>query len=172
VITLFILITLRSDIISLVRVMKTNAMRILDSKKIKYQVHDYTNTNAISGLEVAHVLNENPKQVFKTLVVQGKSKNYYVCVIPVTKQLDLKIVAKFLNEKSVDMIKEKELLPLTGYVHGGCSPFGMKKSFLTIVDETANDFDTVMVSGGKVGLQIELNMKEACQSFGFQIVKF
>ena len=150
--------------------MKTNAMRILDAKHISYTVHDYTQTGAIRGVEVAKVLNENPHQVFKTLVVQGKSKAYYVCVIPVLKQLDLKRYAEYLNEKSIDLILQKDLLPLTGYLHGGCSPFGMKKSFRTLIDRDVLLYPTVMVSGGKIGLQIELDLKYAAEIFEFEVV--
>lgn len=99
---------------------KTNVMRILDKKKIKYTSYSYVNTDAISGVEVASVLGQDPKQVFKTLVTAGKSKNYYIFVIPVEKELDLKKAAKSVGEKSIEMIKSKDLLPLTGYVHGGC----------------------------------------------------
>ena len=108
---------------------KTNAMRKLDAMKIKYNEHTYTDTDAISGVEVAAVLGQEPDKVFKTLVTQGKSKNYYVFMVPVAEELDLKKAAKAVGEKSVEMVKSKELLPLTGYVHGGCSPIGMKKFF-------------------------------------------
>lgn len=105
---------------------KTNVMRILDQKKIKHQTHSYVGTGAISGTEVAEALGQDPKCVFKTLVTIGKSKSNYVFVIPVEKELDLKKAAKTVGEKSIEMIKSKELLPLTGYIHGGCSPIGMK----------------------------------------------
>lgn len=104
---------------------KTNVMRILDKKKIKYNSYSYVGTDAISGVEVAKVLGQDPKQVFKTLVTVGKSKNYYVFVIPVEKELNLKKAAKSVGEKSIEMIKSKELLPLTGYIHGGCSPISI-----------------------------------------------
>ena len=116
---------------------KTNAMRKLDAMKIKYNEHTYTDTDAISGVEVAAVLGQEPDKVFKTLVTQGKSKNYYVFMVPVAEELDLKKAAKAVGEKSVEMVKSKELLPLTGYVHGGCSPIGMKKFFTTTIHETA-----------------------------------
>ena len=135
---------------------KTNVMRMLDKHKINYNHYSYVNTEAISGLEVASVLNQNPKQVFKTLVTEGKSKKYYVFMLPVEHELDLKKAAHSVGEKSVEMIKSKELLPLTGYIHGGCSPIGMKKQFPTWIDETAQLFDTICVSGGKVGCQVEL----------------
>ena len=106
---------------------KTNVMRILEQKKIAYQPHSYVTTDAVSGTEVAAVLGQDPKRVFKTLVTVAKSGNHYVFVIPVEKELDLKKAAKAVGEKSIDMVKSKELLGLTGYIHGGCSPIGMKK---------------------------------------------
>ncbi|WP_035345373.1 Cys-tRNA(Pro) deacylase [Haploplasma modicum] len=147
--------------------MKTNAMRILDTKNIKYVLRDYTETKIVKGTKIASILNENPDQVFKTLVLQGKSKQYYVCIIPVSSELDLKKVATTLDEKKIDLIPQKELLGLTGYVHGGCSPFGMKKQFKTIIDSSFNNFKTIMVSAGKVGLQIELDFKEVINIFEF-----
>ena len=116
---------------------KTNVMRILDQKKIPYKSHSYANTGVISGLEVAAILNQNPNQVFKTLVTSGSSKTNYVFLVPVTKELDLKKAASSVNEKSITMLKSKDLLPLTGYIHGGCSPIGMKKQFQTTIDTTA-----------------------------------
>lgn len=139
---------------------KTNVMRFLDQKKIKYKSHYYGDTGAVAGVDVAAVLGENPERVFKTLVTQGKSKNYYVFVIPVAKELDLKKAAKSVGEKSVEMIKSKELLPLTGYIHGGCSPIGMKKFFKTTVDESAENEGNLYVSAGKVGYQIELSFED------------
>ncbi len=135
---------------------KTNVMRILDKKKLKYKSYSYVDTDAISGIEVASVLHQNPDMVFKTLVTVGKSKQYYVFMVPVAKELDLKKAAHSVNEKSVEMIHLKELLPLTGYVHGGCSPIGMKKSFITVIDESAKNFETVIFSAGKIGYQVEL----------------
>ncbi|MBO5476814.1 MAG: Cys-tRNA(Pro) deacylase [Clostridia bacterium] len=139
---------------------KTNVMRILDSKKIEYKAHYYTNSDAIAGLDVVAALNENPNQAFKTLVTRSASKNYYVFVVPVSGELDLKKAAKSVNEKSVEMIKQKELLPLTGYIHGGCSPIGMKKQFNTVIDISAKDFETIFVSGGKIGYQIEMKVED------------
>lgn len=135
---------------------KTNAMRKLDAMKLSYREHTYTDTDAISGVEVAAVLGQEPDKVFKTLVTQGKSKNYYVFMVPVAEELDLKKAAKAVGEKSIEMIKSKDLLPLTGYVHGGCSPIGMKKFFLTTIHETAPLYDTIFFSGGRIGFQIEL----------------
>lgn len=135
---------------------KTNVMRVLDGKKISYESHSYTPDATMSGEEIAGILGEDPEKVFKTLVTQGKSGTYYVFVVPVKEELDLKKAAKASGEKSISMIKQKELLPLTGYVHGGCSPIGMKKQFKTFIHETASGFDKVFVSAGKVGFQIEL----------------
>lgn len=118
--------------------------------------HSYEPDATMSGEEIAGILGEEPEKVFKTLVTQGKSKAYYVFVVPVKEELDLKKAAKAAGEKSVSMIKQKELLPLTGYVHGGCSPLGMKKRFPTFIHESAPQFDRVFVSAGKVGFQIEL----------------
>lgn len=139
---------------------KTNVMRILDQKKIPYTSYCYTETGAISGIEVASVLHQNPAQVFKTLVTVGSSKNHYVFLVPVCKELDLKKAAKSVGEKSISMIKSKELLPLTGYIHGGCSPVGMKKQFRTVIDLSAAAFDTILFSGGKIGYQVELSLDD------------
>lgn len=148
---------------------KTNVMRILDQKKIEYLEHCYINTNAISGEEVASALGENPNQTFKTLVTIGHSKNYYVFLVPVNRELDLKKAAKAVNEKSIEMIKSKELLPLTGYIHGGCSPIGMKKQFQTIIDITANEFETIIFSGGKIGYQVELSLNNLRKVINFKL---
>lgn len=145
---------------------KTNAMRMLDKEKIPYKVHDYSKSDALSAVDVASFLKEEPAKVFKTLVTIGKSKEHYVFVLPAVSELDLKKAAKAANEKNIEMIPQKELLPLTGYIHGGCSPIGMKKHFVTFIDETALNFDTIFVSGGKVGLQIEIapsDLLKACQ---------
>ena len=139
---------------------KTNVMRILDQKKINYVGHCYADTDAISGVEVATVLKQDPNQVFKTLVTMGNSKSYYVFLVPVNGELDLKKAAKAVGEKSISMIKSKDLLPLTGYIHGGCSPIGMKKQFKTVIDISAKDFATIIFSGGKIGYQVELNLND------------
>ena len=139
---------------------KTNVMRVLDQKKIKYTSHHLDITEALSGVEMAAMLNQDPSRVFKTLVTVGKTKANYVFVSPVAEELDLKKAAKAVGEKSIEMIKSKELLPLTGYVHGGCSPIGMKKSLKTTIHETAKDFDTIMFSAGKIGYQVEMNVKD------------
>lgn len=140
--------------------LKTNAMRILDKHKIAYKTHCYANTSAISGVEVAAALNQNPAQVFKTLVTTAKSGNHYVFMLPVAEELDLKKAALAVNEKSVEMLKQKDLLPLTGYVHGGCSPIGMKKQFKTVIHTTAQDFPTIIFSAGHIGYQVELPLAD------------
>ncbi len=139
---------------------KTNVMRILDRKKIPYQSHTYAGTGAISGREAAAILNQNPSQVFKTLVTYGATKTNYVFLIPVEKELNLKKAALSVNEKSITMHKSKDLLPLTGYIHGGCSPIGMKKPFQTTIDTTALTFPTILFSAGKIGFQVELTLTD------------
>lgn len=134
---------------------KTNVMRILDQKKIEYFHYAYDNTK-LNAEEVANALNQEVGKVFKTLVTVGKSKEHYVFVVPANKELDLKKAAKVAKEKSIEMIHQKELLPLTGYIHGGCSPIGMKKQFKTFIHKTANDYDTIYFSAGRVGNQVEL----------------
>ena len=135
---------------------KTNVMRLLDGAKIPYSEHCYAETGAVSGTDVAAVLGEPVEKVFKTLVTEGATKEHYVFVVPVAKELDLKKAAKAVGEKSVAMIRSKELLPLTGYIHGGCSPIGMKKFFRTTVDVSAKEQETICVSAGKIGYQVEL----------------
>ncbi len=139
---------------------KTNAMRLLEQKKIQYTAHNYTNTDAIAGLEVAAALNENPDAVFKTLVTVGKSGEHYVFMVPVNKELNLKKAASCVGEKKIEMIKSKELLDLTGYIHGGCSPIGMKKFFKTVVDISAEGQEEIFFSGGKIGLQVEIKFSD------------
>ena len=141
------------------KVDKTNVMRTLERLKVPYQERYYGDTGAISGVDVAAALGEDPRQTFKTLVTVGKSKAYYVFMIPVAEELDLKKAAAAVGEKALEMLKSKELLPLTGYVHGGCSPIGMKKRFLTVIHETAADFDTIMFSAGKIGCQVECSLE-------------
>ena len=148
---------------------KTNVMRILDKKKIAYTAHKYSDTEAVSGTEVAAVLGQDPKRVFKTLVTAGKSKNYYVFVIPVEKELDLKKAAKAVGEKSIEMLKSKELFALTGYIHGGCSPIGMKKFFRTTFQQEAADYETIMFSAGKIGYQVELPLSEVDKVIRYQL---
>lgn len=139
---------------------KTNVMRILDQKKIEYTEYTYDSSQGISGMEVAATLSQNPDQVFKTLVTVGASKQNYVFVVPVNRELNLKKAAKAVGEKSIEMIKSKELLPLTGYIHGGCSPIGMKKLFVTTIHESAQKFDTIIFSGGKIGYQVQVRMED------------
>ena len=135
---------------------KTNVMRVLEQHKIAYTAHEYPHgKEAVDGVTVAQMLGQEPRRVFKTLVAKGKSGGHYVFVIPVAEELDLKKAAKAAGEKSVEMVHVKDLLPLTGYVRGGCSPVGMKKAFPTVFDETALSCETVMVSAGKIGFQIE-----------------
>ena len=141
-------------------IQKTNVMRVLDQKKVSYEMYTYADTDAISGVEVATVLGQNPKQVFKTLVTVGASKKNYVFVIPVCSELNLKKAAKAVGEKSIEMIKSKELLPLTGYIHGGCSPIGMKKFFTTTIDETAMNWETIIFSAGKIGYQVDVSLED------------
>ncbi len=135
---------------------KTNVMRVLDSKKLPYASHTYTPNGRLTGEEIAALLREDGRGVFKTLVTQGKSGGHYVFVIPVLGELDLKKAAKAAGEKSIAMIPQKELLPLTGYIHGGCSPIGMKKLFPTFIHVTALEHGTICVSAGRVGVQIEI----------------
>lgn len=136
---------------------KTNVMRVLDQKKIPYTPYQYPCPDgAVDGVHVAKLLGHDPDTVFKTLVTRGVGKGYYVFVVPVAKTLDLKAAARAVGEKSIAMIRQAELLPLTGYVHGGCSPIGMKKAFPTVLDQSAEALETMVVSGGKIGVQIAL----------------
>ncbi|MBP5343240.1 Cys-tRNA(Pro) deacylase [bacterium] len=138
---------------------KTNALRILDQAKINYKYKEY-DSSVTNGSDIVNLLQENCDQVFKTLVTISNTKEYFVYIIPVDESLDLKKCAKIANVKNISMIKQKELLPLTGYIHGGCSPIGMKKKFKTFLNDTAILFDTIFVSGGRVGLQIEIDTKD------------
>ena len=151
------------------KVEKTNVMRILDQKKVTYNSYSYANTDAISGIEVATVLNQNPNQVFKTLVTISSNKVNYVFVVPVSKELNLKKAAKSVNEKSIEMIKSKDLLPLTGYIHGGCSPIGMKKQFKTVIDSSATNFNTIIFSAGKIGYQVEVSLEELQKAIRYDL---
>lgn len=148
---------------------KTNVMRILDQKKIEYKEHTYLNTGAIGGQEVAEALGEDANRVFKTLVTVGKTGNHYVFLVPVNKELSLKKAAKAVGEKKIEMIKSKELLPLTGYIHGGCSPIGMKKFFKTTIHSTAENYDTIMFSAGKIGYQIETSLNSLKKVIRFDL---
>ena len=137
---------------------KTNVMRVLEQKKIPYTAHAYPHEEgvAVDGVTVAKSLGQDPEQVFKTLVARGASKGIYVFVIPVAENLDLKKAARAVGEKSIEMVAVKEINTLTGYVRGGCSPVGMKKQYPTVFHETAEIVDTLMVSAGKIGLQVEV----------------
>ena len=140
------------------KIEKTNVIRVLDQNKVDYLTHCYDETGAVSGMEVAGALGQDPGQVFKTLVTVGSSGSHYVFLVPVNKALNLKKAAKEVHEKNIEMIKAKDLLPLTGYVHGGCSPIGMKKQFQTIIDSSAQKYGTILFSGGKIGYQVELTL--------------
>ncbi len=142
------------------RIPKTNVMRVLDQHGVSYTARDYSKTGAVSGADVARVLGLDPDAVFKTLVTVAGSGGHYVFMVPVERELSLRKAAKAVGEKSIEMIKQKELLPLTGYIHGGCSPIGMKKQFVTVIDETARLYDTITFSAGKVGFQVELSLTD------------
>lgn len=148
---------------------KTNVMRILDSKKLDYLTHSYVDTLTTNGIEVADILGQDRRDVFKTLVTVGKSSTNYVFVIPVEKELDLKKAARVVGEKSIEMLKSKDLLPLTGYIHGGCSPIGMKKFFRTTIDESAATRDRIIFSAGKIGYQIDTNLIELEKVIKFEL---
>ena len=153
---------------------KTNAMRILDQKKIKYEVFSYPHQEGVcvEGSKVAELLNQDSNLVFKTLVCISNTKRYYVCCIPVNKEIDLKKAAKALNVKSLEMIHVKELLSLTGYVRGGCSPIGMKKSFVTIMNDSALSYDYIYFSGGKIGLQVKVKVNDLLKVLPFEFGDF
>lgn len=148
---------------------KTNAMRILDSKKIEYKFYSYEADATLTGIDVAHKLNKDENTVFKTLVTVGKSKEHYVFVIPVNKELDLKKASKSVSEKNISMVKSKDLLTLTGYIHGGCSPIGMKKPFKTVFHDTVNELDTITFSAGKIGCQVELRTQDIIKAIDFRM---
>lgn len=140
---------------------KTNVMRLLEGAHLPYQFHFYDAPDgALSGVEVAQQLSQDPDHVLKTLVTTGATGKHYVFMIPVAEELSLKKAAAAAKEKSIVMLKSKDLLPLTGYVHGGCSPIGMKKAFPTFIDETAQLFDTILFSGGKIGTQVEMSPED------------
>lgn len=150
---------------------KTNVMRLLEQKKVPYAHYTYESEGAISGVEVAALLQQNPAQVFKTLVTTGRSGAHYVFVIPVGAGLELKKAAKAVGEKSLEMLKQKDLLQLTGYVHGGCSPIGMKKAFRTTIDTTAQNFDSIIFSGGRIGLQVQVSLADLARLVRFQLAE-
>lgn len=146
--------------------LKTNVMRVLEKEHIAHSVHFYDADGNFDGVSVAHKVGKDPETVFKTLVTGGKNRNHFVFVIPVAEALDLKKAAHAAGEKSVEMLAVKELLPTTGYVRGGCSPIGMKKPFPTFIDETALLCDTIVVSGGKIGTQVELSPDDLARLTG------
>ncbi len=139
---------------------KTNAMRLLEAAGVDYEEFEYDASLGISGTDVAHTLNEDERMVFKTLVTETNKGEHFVFIVPVAMELDLKKAAKAAGTKKVDMLKQRDLLPLTGYVHGGCSPIGMKTKLKTFIDVSAMDKEYIYVSGGKVGLQIKLSPKD------------
>lgn len=139
---------------------KTNAVRILDRNKINYELITYECDEFIDGMHTAEITGAPVEQSYKTLVMRGKSKQFYVFVIPIAREVDLKAAAKAVGEKSVEMIHVKDLTKITGYVRGGCSPLGMKKQFPTVIDSTATSFDEIYISGGRIGTTIKLNPNE------------
>ena len=147
---------------------KTNAVRIIERLKLDHKTHTYDSSRAASGVEVAAMLGQDVNKVFKTLVATGKSGKHYVFVIPVAKELDLKKAAKAVGEKSVEMLKQKFLLELTGYVHGGCSPIGMKKFFTTRLDSNALNCQTIIFSGGRIGLQLEMSPGDLAKAVKYE----
>lgn len=149
---------------------KTNAVRELEAAGVPFEFHTFETDGSLSGVEVATLLGEDPDHVFKTLVTVGKSGEHYVFMIPVAQELDLKKAARAVGEKSIAMIKSRELLPLTGYIHGGCSPLGMKKLFTTSIDETAILFDAIIFSAGRIGAQIETSLAGLQQVIPVQAV--
>ena len=151
------------------KIEKTNVMRLLEQKRAVYTPHYYGDTDAISGAEVAAVLGQDPARVFKTLVTVAASVEHYVFLVPVERELDLKKAAKAVGEKSIEMLKSKELLPLTGYIHGGCSPVGMKKTFRTVIDRSAADVDAILFSAGKIGYQVETGLGELKKVIDFDL---
>lgn len=143
---------------------KTNAMRILEKEKISYQMHTYDAGDRIDGISVTEKIGADADKVFKTLVTQGKSGGFYVFVVPVAAELNLKLAAAVVGEKSVEMIHVKDINRVTGYIRGGCSPVGMKKQYRTVIDASAELLDTMIVSGGKIGFQIELAPPDLCRA--------
>ena len=139
---------------------KTNAMRILDQKKIPYEIHTYPEDGPIAATDVAAYLGQSPDRLYKTLVTTDLDGGYYVFCLPGAGELDLKKAAKAAGVKKIEMLRQKDLLPLTGYIHGGCSPVGMKKAFPTFIHAAAAQWDTIYVSGGRIGLQMELNPQD------------
>ena len=145
---------------------KTNAMRILDKNKVKYRINTYECDEFKDGISIADMLGQPYERSFKTLVTVGKSRNYYVFVIPIAEELDMKKAAKAVSKKNIEMIHVKEINNITGYIRGGCTPVGMKKNYMTVIHESVNDFDEIIVSGGKIGVQILLSPIDLIQVTG------
>lgn len=139
---------------------KTNAIRILDRSRVSYELLTYQCDGFIDGLHTAEASGAPVEQSYKTLVVRGKSSKFYVFVIPITREVDLKLAARAVDEKSVEMVRVKDLVTVTGYVRGGCSPIGMKKPFPTVIDASAEQYDDIYVSGGRVGISVRLSPKD------------
>jgi Cys-tRNA(Pro)/Cys-tRNA(Cys) deacylase len=151
---------------------KTNAMRILDGKKIDYELITYdSNDGKIDGVSVAEKIGKDPKQVFKTLVARGVSKQLYVLIVPVEKELNLKKGAQAFGEKKIDMIPVKDIQKYTGYIRGGCSPVGMKKQYPTVIDQSAEELSSIIVSGGKIGVQMELKLQDLLSVTGGKLAE-
>ena len=151
---------------------KTNAMRILDKNKISYETITYECDEFIDGLHTAEKTGAPVEQSFKTLVAQGKSKEYYVLVIPIAEEVDLKAAARVLGEKSIEMIHVKDITAVTGYVRGGCSPLGMKKKYKTIIQESAEKYSEIYVSGGRIGSTIKVNPVDLARAAGAEFAAF
>ena len=149
---------------------KTNALREIEAAGIAHRAITFECEEALSGVDVAQLLGEDPDRVFKTLVTQAKSGQHYVFMVPVACELDLKKAAASVGEKAISMIRARDLLPLTGYIHGGCSPIGMKTAFPTAIDETAELYDTILFSGGRIGCQVEMAPDDLAQLIGLQFV--
>lgn len=148
---------------------KTNVMRILEQKKTAYKAYTYETDGSLSGIDVANILGKERKTVFKTLVTQGKSKENYVFVIPVDMELDLKRASEAVGEKNISMVKSKDLLGLTGYIHGGCSPIGMKKFFKTVFHDSIKELENITFSAGKIGYQVEMSVKDIEKVIPYQV---
>ncbi|MGI6257114.1 MAG: Cys-tRNA(Pro) deacylase [Anaerovoracaceae bacterium] len=148
---------------------KTNAVRILEQQGLSFETHNYADSGAVSGVEVAAALGQDPGRLYKTLVTVGKSGTHYVFLVPASGELEPKKAARAVGEKSIQMVKGKELLPLTGYVHGGCSPVGMKKQFQTIIDQSGQAHSSIFISGGKIGHQIQISLDELAKAVPFRL---
>lgn len=145
---------------------KTNAMRMLDTKKIPYKIYTYVCDEFVDAIQIADMLSLPYEKVYKTLVTQGSSKNYYVFVIPIAEELDMKKAAKSVNEKSIAMIPVKDINAVTGYIRGGCTAIGMKKQYVTRIDQSAQNLEKIIVSGGKLGMQLELSPQDLAVASG------